>query len=113
MDLGLDSPVKLRVGKSWVVVEHAAVPSAHLMVRDLVGILDPFFLQHFDGLLVEIIVDPRGDVPVLLGDELVPGLGLGRGARLALEFLGEGDVVEEGPRVVELVVPRGLEVDHG
>jgi hypothetical protein len=31
----------------------------------------------------------------------------------ALEFFGEGDVVEERPRVVELRVPRPLEVPHG
>lgn len=39
-------------------------------------------------------------------------LGLGSGPRLFLEFVGEWLVVEEGPWVVELVVPRPLEIFH-
>jgi hypothetical protein len=38
--------------------------------------------------------------------------GLGRGLRPLLELGGKGLVVEKGPRVVELVVPRALEVAH-
>lgn len=40
-------------------------------------------------------------------------LGLGDGLSLALELLGERDVVEEDVWVVELVVPSALEVTHG
>jgi hypothetical protein len=36
----------------------------------------------------------------------------GGGARLLLELVGEGHVVDEGPGVVELVVPDALEVGH-
>lgn len=43
----------------------------------------------------------------------VVALGIGRGARLLLEFFGEGLVVEESPRVVEFVVPCPLKVYHG
>lgn len=38
---------------------------------------------------------------------------LGGGLRLLLEFLCEGLVVEEGPRVIELAVPCALQVIHG
>jgi hypothetical protein len=39
-------------------------------------------------------------------------LGLGGGLRLLLELFGEGLVVEEGPRVIEFVVPCPLQVVH-
>lgn len=50
------------------------------------------------------------------GTELEPtivALGFRCGARLLLEFFGEGLVVEKGPRVVELVIPRPLKILHG
>jgi hypothetical protein len=40
LDFGLHSPVIPSVGQSRVFVEHATVPSAHSVVRRLVGILD-------------------------------------------------------------------------
>lgn len=35
-----------------------------------------------------------------------------RSTRLAFEFGGKGDIVEEGPRVVELVVPCPFQILH-
>jgi len=40
-------------------------------------------------------------------------LGLGDRLSLALEFLGEGLVIEENVGIVELVVPSALEILHG
>jgi hypothetical protein len=40
-------------------------------------------------------------------------LGLGDGLGLLLELFGEGLVVEEDIRIVELVVPCALEITHG
>lgn len=34
------------------------------------------------------------------------------GAGALFEFFGEGDVVEEGPGVIELVVPGSLKISH-
>lgn len=59
--LGLDAPVELNVLQSLVAVEQAAVPAAHLVVRDLVGILDFVLLENLDRLGVQVLVDVRGD----------------------------------------------------
>jgi hypothetical protein len=96
-----------------VLVEEAAVPAAHLVVRHHVGVLHVVLLEDLGRLDEQVVVDPRGHLPVLVGDQLVSALGLGGGLGLLLELGREWDVVEEGPRVVELVVPRLLEVAHG
>jgi hypothetical protein len=43
----------------------------------------------------------------------ITALGFRLGLCLSLEFLSEWNVVEERPRVVELVIPRPLEIAHG
>lgn len=67
--VGFDAPVVLCVGQGRVLVEHAAVPPAHLVVRDLVGILNLLFLQDLDRLVVQVLVNPRWHFPMLLGDK--------------------------------------------
>lgn len=42
---------------------------------------------------------------MLFGNELVVALRFGQSPRAALELGAEGDVVEEGPWIIELVVP--------
>lgn len=42
----------------------------------------------------------------------ISALCLGRGLRLLLELLAEGHLVEEGPGVVELVIPSSLQISH-
>jgi hypothetical protein len=39
LDFGLHAPVVAIIFKRWVLVEHAAVPPAHLMVGYLIGVL--------------------------------------------------------------------------
>ena len=51
-------------------VEQPAVPPAHLVVRNLVGILDIVFFEDFDGFFVEVVANPGWCVPVLVGDQL-------------------------------------------
>jgi hypothetical protein len=70
VDVGLNAPIVLRVVQSRVLVEQATVPSTHLVVRDLVGVLDAVLLEDLDRLLVKVIVDPRRDLPVLVWDKL-------------------------------------------
>lgn len=65
VDVGLDAPVILGVGEGGVFVEEAAVPATHLVVGDLVCILDFVFLQDLDGFLIQIHVDPGWYLPVL------------------------------------------------
>ncbi len=70
MYLWLNAPVVANVFEGRVFVEHAAVPSAHLMVRYEGTVLDILFLQHFGGLIEEVAVDPVGNCPMLFGDNL-------------------------------------------
>ena len=96
-----------------MVVEEATVPSAHFVVADFVGVLDVVFREDFGGLEVEVVVDPGGCFPVIFGDDVVGDIGFGQCGGGSFEFIGEGDVVEEGPGVVELVVPGGFKHLHG
>lgn len=138
VDLGLDAPVVLGVLEGRVLVEEAGVPAAHLVVGDLLGVLDVVFLEDLDGFLEEIVVDPRGDFPVLFGNNLciieytsaqsffstrryvvttgpsltIMAFGAGLRLRLLLKLLGKGDVIEERPGIIELVVPCALEIVH-
>lgn len=113
MDLGFDAPVVLHVLQGGMLVEHARVPTAHLVVAEHVGILDIVLLQYVGALDKQVLVDPAGHLPVLLWHNLVAHLGLGGGARGLFELFGKGNVVEEGPGVVELVVPSPFEILHG
>lgn len=112
VDLWLDTPVVLHVLESRVLVEQARVPAAHLVVAQHVRVLDIVLLEDVCALDKQVMVDPAGDFPVLCRDELVADFGLGHGTGSVLELFGEGYVVEEGPRVVELVVPCTLQVAH-
>ena len=49
---------------------------------------------------------------MFFGDDVVRAVCFCFGLCEFLEFLGERDVVEEGPRIVELAVPCSLEVAH-
>lgn len=69
VNVGLDAPVVLCVGQGRVLVEHAAVPPAHLVIRDLVGILNLLFFEDLDRFVVQVLVNPRWHFPVLLGDK--------------------------------------------
>lgn len=66
LNLGLDTPVVTVVLKGRVLIEEAAVPAAHLMVGDLIAILNALLLQHLGGFAEEVHVDPIGDIPVFL-----------------------------------------------
>lgn len=110
--IGLDAPVVARVLQGWVPVEEAAVPAAHLVVGDHVAVLDALLREHLGALPEEVVVDPGGHGPVLLRNEFVVARGVGFGAGALFEFGGEGFVVEEGPGVVEFMIPGPLEVAH-
>lgn len=136
LDLGLNAPVVAVLLEDGMAVKHATVPATHLVVRDLVAVLDVLLLQNFGGLLEEIHVDPIGDAPVFLGYLLCKrdGQWLAKCAnqtrlnsiafhtpvnlcldlRLGplLELLGERLVVEEDPGVIELAVPGALQIAY-
>lgn len=50
---------------------------------------------------------------MVFGDKVVVAGSLGFGAGFGFEVFGEGFVVEEGPGVVEFVVPGSFEIAHG
>lgn len=111
--VGLDAPVVVHVGEGGVVWEEAGVPAAHLVVADLVGILDAVFGEDLGGLGVEGRIYPWGCGPVLARDGGKGDLSAGFGADGTLEGFGEGFIVEESPWVVELVVESLFEVADG
>ena len=69
VDIGLDAPVVAGVEQGGVFVEHATVPAAHLVVGIHFAILDVLFFENFGRFFEEVVVDPRGDGPVLFGDD--------------------------------------------
>lgn len=113
MHLGFDAPVIADVFQGRVVVKDAAVPAAHLVVGDQVAVLGAFVGEDLAALAHEVLVDPGGDGPVFWRDDFVVAGGARFGAGFGLEFFVEGFVVEEGPGVVEFVVPGPFEVAHG
>ena len=68
--LRLHPPVPARAGQRWVLVEEAAVPAAHLVVRDHIRVLDVVLLQDQGRLEVQVLVDPAGDLPVLFRNDI-------------------------------------------
>lgn len=112
IDMRLHAPVVLHILQRRVFVEHAAVPSAHLVVRLHACVLDVLLFQDLRALLHQVQIYPRWNLPVLFRDDLISALGFGVCLRCRLEFLCEGLVVEECPWVVELVVPRTLQLLH-
>ena len=108
VNLWLNTPVVLHVLEGGVVVEQTRVPAAHLVVAQHVRVLDVVFLEDICALAEQIIIDPAGDFPVFFRNEFVAYVGLCHGSRGLFEFLGKGYVVEEGPRIVEFVVPSTL-----
>ena len=112
-DFGLDAPVVSGVFEGRVVVEHAAVPAAHLVVGFQGGVLHVVLFQELGAFFVEFVRDPVGCCPVFFGDDFVVALRFSEGLCSTLEFLGKGDVVEEGPWIVEFVVPVFFQLRHG
>lgn len=78
MHLGLDAPVVPNVFQGRVLVKHAAVPSAHLVIGYFLGILDARLGEDRCGFLVYSIVDPGRRSPVVFGDELCDGVSIRR-----------------------------------
>jgi hypothetical protein len=113
LDFGFDAPVIPVVFQGGVVVEQSAVPTAHLVVGDFVRVLNLVFEKYLGGFLVELVGDPGRGVPMAFGNNVVCDFGGCEGGGLLFEFIGEGHVVEKRPRVVELVIPRCLELLHG
>ena len=113
MDVGLDAPVEVHVGKRGVVWEEAGVPAAHLVVGDFVGVLDAVFGEEGGGFGEEGGVDPGWGGPVGGGNCGEGYRGGGGGADAAFEGFGEGLVVEEGPGIVEFVVEGCFEIADG
>lgn len=67
VDIGLDTPVVASVSQRWMLVEEAGIPTAHLVVRDFGRVLDFLLLEELGGFAEEVVIDPRGNLPVLLG----------------------------------------------
>lgn len=49
---------------------------------------------------------------MIFGNDMVGNLGGGHGGGFPFEFVGEGDIIEECPRVVEFMVPCFFELLH-
>lgn len=112
-----------------MLVEHAAVPAAHLVVGDLISVLETLLFQELCGFFEEVHVDILRDVPVLfrnqlwrsvncmsqnrgLGSYTILAFGLGLGLSSLLELRGERLVIEKDIGVVKLGVPGPLQVTN-
>ena len=111
-DLRLDAPVVFCVREGGMMVEHAGVPAAHLVVRFKGGVLHVFLLEDASGFFEEVARYPGRCFPVIGRNGMVGAVCFGFGLGESLELIGKGDVVEEGPGVVELVVPGPFKVAH-
>ena len=69
MDLGFHPPIVTGIRQSWMFVEHAAIPTAHLMVGFKIRILNVLFLKDGSRLLKKVLVYPAWYGPVVFGDE--------------------------------------------
>jgi hypothetical protein len=104
----LHAPIVFNISQGGVLAEHATIPPTHLVVGLFLHVLHLLLSEEVDRLIVEVAVDPAGHGPVVGGNELKPDFGPSSRLYLLFEVVGEGLVVEEGPRVVELVVPSPL-----
>lgn len=112
-----------------MLVEHATVPAAHLVVGDLISVLETLLFQELRRFLEEVHIDIIRDLPVLfrnqfwrsvnwisqkrgLGVCTILAFGLGLGLSSLLELRGERLVVEEDIGVIELGVPGPLQITH-
>lgn len=128
----LDAPVVPCVEQRGVLVEEAAVPAAHLVVGQARHVLHVLGGEERDGLLVEVVVDPGWDFPVLLGDLLyslllatyIQSCWASVSRRTEANFcfcllsyclhklFRERNIVEKKPWIVELLVECSLQVPH-
>ena len=108
----LHPPVVAVLGERGVLVKESAVPPAHLVVGEQVGVLHVLLFEEIGRFFEEVHVDPGGDFPVFFRDDLVPDLGRGLSGGAHFEFFGKGLVIEKGPRVVEFGVESAFEVRH-
>lgn len=70
LDLGLNTPVVAVLLEGRVLVEHSAVPPAHVVIGDLIAVLNALLLQHFSRFAEEVLVDKVGHIPMFLGNLL-------------------------------------------
>ena len=112
-DFGFHAPVVPVLFEVRVEKEEAAVPSAHLMIGYFVGVLYIVLFEDLDGLVKDVHGNPVRGGPVLFWDDVVGTGGFCHGLSLFFEFFGEGDIVHEGPRIVEFGVPGSFKVAHG
>ena len=129
--VGFNAPIILHVGQGRVFVEHAAIPATHIVIGYLACVLHILLVKDFHGLLEEIVIYPRGFVPVLFGNELwywvsmivqdlmggyslrtVVALGFGLGLCLLFKVLIERLVIKESPGIVEFVIPCCFQLPH-
>ena len=126
MNLGFNTPIIAGVFQGRVVIEQPRIPAAHLVIGHEIPILDLLFFQYLGRLLEQVVVDPRGDVPMLHWYQVwsslsasilfecgrlkstVTAFGFRDGLCSSFEFFGERYVVEEAPWIIELGVPRSF-----
>lgn len=112
MYVGLHPPVVVHILQRRLRREEARVPSAHLMVADLVRILHIVFRKYLGRLFKQIKVDPRRCGPMLFRYLFEDDLSTSLAAHSVLEGFSEGLVVKKGPRIVELGIECAFEVSH-
>lgn len=66
VDFRFHAPVISDIFKGGMLVEHATVPAAHLVVGYHWAILDLLLLEHLGGFVEEVAIDPLRDSPVFV-----------------------------------------------
>lgn len=69
MDVWFDAPIPLRFLQRRMLVEHAAIPSTHLVVGLQVPVFNVLLFQNLRGLLVEFFVNPFRHLPVFFWND--------------------------------------------
>lgn len=75
--------------------------------------MDIILFQDLGALFVQVVVYPIRRRPVFLRNELVVAFRLCESLCTAFKLFGEGNIIEEGPRIIELVVPAFFELLDG
>lgn len=69
VDFRFNAPVPSHILQGRMLIENAAIPSTHLMIRNHLGVLYTALFEDRCGLVVKGLVNPGGSCPMFLGNQ--------------------------------------------